>query len=345
MGATNESGTTAGPGPAPDGYEVVVVGGGAAGLSAALVLGRARRRVAVVDAGEPRNAPAAAMHGFLSRDGMPPAALLAAGRAEVAAYGTDLYAARVDEITAAGPERPDGPSGTWGERPGGFLVRLDGGAVLTARRVLLATGLRDELPGLPGVRERWGRDVLHCPYCHGYEVRDAPLGVIGTGPTAVHQALMVRQWSPDVVLFAHGLPLGADERERLTARGIRIEEGAVRRLAVADDRLTGVELADGRVVPRTAVFVPPLMVPNDGPAAGLGCVRDPATGAVATDPAGRTSVPGVWAVGNVTDARAQVVVAAGAGSVAAMDINHDLITADTDRAVAALRAASATTGV
>ncbi|MFE0425510.1 NAD(P)/FAD-dependent oxidoreductase [Streptomyces sp. NPDC058953] len=349
MSATNERAATGG----YDGdYEVVVVGGGAAGLSAALVLGRARRRVAVVDAGAPRNAPAARMHGFLSRDGMPPAALLATGRAEAAAYGVALFDGLVDEITArdggsgtsGDGARGEGSGGTWGEGSGGFVVRLAGGAALTARRVLVATGLRDELPALPGVRERWGRDVLHCPYCHGYEVRDAPLGVLGTRPMAVHQALMVRQWSPDVVLFAHDLVLTADERERLTARGIQIEEGAVRRLAVADDRLTGVELADGRVVERTAVFVPPLMVPADGPLAGLGCARDEATGAVATDPAGRTSVPGVWAVGNVTDARAQVVVAAGAASVAAMDINHDLITADTDRAVAALRTASATTG-
>ncbi|MGV9312045.1 NAD(P)/FAD-dependent oxidoreductase [Streptomyces sp. NPDC003691] len=311
------------------GYDVVVVGGGAAGLSAALVLGRARRRVAVVDSGEPRNAPAAHMHGFLSRDGMPPGELLAAGRAEAARYGVVFLDGLADGITAAG---------------GGFRVRLAGGPVLDTRRVLVATGLRDELPALPGLRERWGRDVLHCPYCHGYEVRDAPLGVLGTGPAAVHQALMVRQWSPDVVLFAHDIVPDAGERERLAARGVRIERTPVKRLVVTDGALRGVELADGRTVSRTALFVPPRMVPRDGLLTALGCARDGVTGAVATDASGRTSVPGVWAVGNVADARAQVIVAAGAGSAAAIDINNGLVEADTAEAVAAARAGAVPAG-
>src|SRR6478736_6575988 len=152
-------------------YDVVVIGGGAAGLSAALVLTRARRRVAVVDAGEPRNAPAAHLQGFLSRDGMRPADLLAAGRAEVSGYGVELLDDQVVGIEA------------------GFFVRLAGGRVLKARRILVATGVRDELPEIPGVRERWGRDLLHCPYCHGWEVGDQPLGVLGTDPGAVQHAL------------------------------------------------------------------------------------------------------------------------------------------------------------
>ena len=146
-------------------YDVVIVGGGAAGLSAALVLGRARRCIAVVDAGMPRNAPAAHMHGFLSRDGMPPAELLAAGRSEVAAYGVELVDDQVLTIET------------------GFSVRLAHGQALKARRILIATGMHDELPDIPGVRERWGRDLLHCPYCHGWEVRDQPIGVLG--PPAV----------------------------------------------------------------------------------------------------------------------------------------------------------------
>ncbi len=177
---------------------MVVVGGGAAGLSAALVLGRARRRVAVVDAGSPRNAPAAHMQGFLSRDGMPPGDLLAAGRAEVRGYGVEIVEDRVVGIAA------------------GFTVRLAGGGVLEARRILLATGVRDELPDIAGVRERWGRDLLHCPYCHGWEVRDQPLGVLGTRPDAVGHALLVRQWSDDVVFFAHALDLGTDDLRRST---------------------------------------------------------------------------------------------------------------------------------
>ena len=172
-------------------YDVVVVGGGAAGLSAALVLGRARRRVAVIDAGAPRNAPAAHMQGFLSRDGMPPAELLAAGRAEVTGYGVELVE---DQVRAIEP---------------GFVVRLAGGRALTARRILVATGVSDELPDIPGVRERWGRDLLHCPYCHGWEVRDQPLGVLGTHPGSVQHAQLVRQWSDDVVFFVHTYDLTA----------------------------------------------------------------------------------------------------------------------------------------
>ncbi|MEW1545390.1 NAD(P)/FAD-dependent oxidoreductase [Streptomyces tsukubensis] len=340
MGATNGSGDgtgstgTAGYGHDgcgyDDDYDTVVVGAGAAGLSAALVLGRARRRVAVVDSGEPRNAPAAQLHGFLSRDGMPPAELLAVGRAEAGRYGVEFFGAQADGITADGSV---------------FRLRLAGGAVLTARRVLVATGLRDELPDLPGVRERWGRDVLHCPYCHGYEVRDEPLGVLGTGPGSVHQALMVRQWSGDVVLFTQGVEPDAEQREQLAARGVRIEETPVKRLAVADGALRGVELTDGRVVPRTAVFTAPRMVPRDGLLTPLGCARDETTGAVVADGTGRTSVAGVWAVGNVTDARAQVPVAVGAGAAAAMDINNGLVAEDVAGAVAAARAVSATTGV
>ena len=178
-------------------YDVVIVGGGAAGLSAALVLGRARRRVAVIDGGAPRNAPAAHMQGFLFRDGMPPADLLAAGRAEVAGYGVELID---DHVLALEP---------------GFSVRLAGGRMLSARRILVATGVGDELPDIPGVRERWGRDLLHCPYCHGWEVRDQALGVLGTHPGAVLHAQLVRQWSDDVVFFAHTHAVTPDEHEQL----------------------------------------------------------------------------------------------------------------------------------
>jgi thioredoxin reductase len=298
-------------------YDVVVVGGGAAGLSAALVLGRARRHVAVVDAGAPRNAPAAHMQGFLSRDGMPPADLLSVGRAEAAGYGVELLEDRVVGID------------------GGFVVRLAGGRELEARRILVATGVRDELPGIPGVRERWGRDLLHCPYCHGWEVRDRPLGVLGTQPAAVQHAQLVRQWSDDVAFFVHTYDLTAVEQRKLEARGVQVVGGEVARLVVEDDRLTGVELADGRVIARTAVFIRPVNVPHaDGLLAGLGCDVDEA-GFVIVDAAGGTSVSGVWAAGNVADPRAQVITAAGAGSAAAIAINADLVQEDVERAAAA----------
>jgi thioredoxin reductase len=291
-------------------YDVVVVGGGAAGLSAALVLGRARRRVAVVDAGTPRNAPAAHMHGFLSRDGMPPADLLERARAEVRSYGVELVDDRVVEIAR------------------GFSLRLAGGRTVTARRLLLATGAVDELPDIPGARERWGRDFLHCPYCHGWEVRDQPIGVLGTHAGSGDHALLLRQWSDDVVFFAHTCPVTASERAALDARGIPVVEGPVSRLSVVDDRLEAVELADGRSIPRAAVFIrPTLQAQNDGLIASLGCEVDEG-GFVRVDATGQTSVPGVWVAGNAANPRAQVITAAGEGSAAAIAINADLVGED-----------------
>jgi thioredoxin reductase len=296
-------------------YDVVVVGGGAAGLSAALVLARAQRMVAVVDAGGPRNAPAAHMHGFLSRDGMPPHDLVRAGRAEVAGYGGTLID---DTVVDVAP---------------GLNVRLAGGSSMYARRILIATGLRDKLPHIPGVRERWGRDLLHCPYCHGYEVRDQPLGVLGGSPEAVQHALLVRQWSPDVTLFPHTDTLDPEQHEQLQARGIQIADGTVARLVVGNDQLQGVELSDGTVVARTAVFVRPRFVPNADLLTGLGCELDD-LGWVVHDPVGRTSVAGVWVAGNAADPRAQVITAAGQGSAAAIALNADLVDEDVKHALA-----------
>jgi thioredoxin reductase len=298
-------------------YDVVVIGGGAAGLSAALVLGRARRRVAVVDAGSPRNAPAAHMQGYLSRDGMAPADLLAVGRAEVTAYGVEIIGDRVATIDP------------------GFVVHLADARVLHARRIVFATGVTDELPDIPGVRERWGRDLLHCPYCHGWEVRDEPLGVLGTLPGSVQHALLVRQWSDDVAFFVNTYDVTDAELAQLDARGVQVVRGEVARLLVDDDRLTGVELADGRVVERAAIFVRPGNVPHaDGLLQSLGCDVDRAGFAV-VDATGRTSNPGVWAAGNVVDPRAQVITAAGAGSAAAIAVNADLVQDDVRRALAA----------
>jgi thioredoxin reductase len=303
-------------------YDVVVVGGGAAGLSAALVLLRARRTVVLVDAGAPRNAPAGHMHGLLSRDGMPPHELLATGRSEVFSYG-----GRLIDDTVVGIEP-------------GFQVRLANASQLRSRRILVATGLRDELPDIPGVWERWGRDLLHCPYCHGYEVRDQPLGVLGGAPEAVQHALLVRQWSPDVILFPHTGAPTSEQRELLSARGIRIVEGTVARLVSDNDQLQGVELRGGSVIPRTAVFVRPRFVPNADLLTGLGCEVDE-HGWVIHDPVGRTSVAGVWVAGNAADPRAQVISAAGQGLAAAIALNADLVDEDVERALADHRAGHA----
>jgi thioredoxin reductase len=293
-------------------YDVAVVGGGAAGLSAALVLGRARRRVVVIDAGAPRNAPAAHMHGFLSRDGMPPADLLAEGRAEARSYGVEIIRDRAEEITA------------------GFTIKLAGGRRLGARRLLLATGARDDLPPIPGARERWGRDFLHCPYCHGWEVRDQPIGVLATGPGSVEHAHLLRQWSDDVIFFAHDQAVTASERVTLGARGIPVVDGVVTELSVRNDRLDAVQLADGRAIPRTVVFIRPALSPRDpGLIESLACEID-AGGFIRVDTTGRTSASGVWAAGNVTNPRAQVITAAGEGSSAAIAINNDLVAEDVE---------------
>jgi thioredoxin reductase len=295
--------------------DVVIVGGGPAGLSAALVLGRARRTVAVVDAGAPRNAPAAHMQGFLSRDGMAPAEFLRVGREEVTGYGVEIFDGAVTQIEP------------------GFVARLANGEELAARRILLATGVSDDLPDIAGVRERWGRDLLHCPYCHGWEVRDQPIGVLGTAPGSVQHALLIGQWSDDVAFFVHTYDLNASEQAELEARGVQIVLGEVGRLVVEDDRLTGVELTDGRVIARTAVFIRPVNVPHaDGLLAGLGCNVD-AAGFAIVDGTGRTSSVGVWAAGNVVDPRAQVITAAGAGSAAAIAINADLVNEDVRNAL------------
>jgi thioredoxin reductase len=299
-------------------YDVVVIGGSAAGLSAALVLTRARRRVLVVDSGTPRNAPAAHMHGFLSRDGLRPGDLLALGRHEVSGYGGEVHGGSVTELVRCGPT--------------GFWVLLADGQRVSARRVLVATGLRDELPDIPGLRDRWARDVLHCPYCHGYEVRDQRLGVLGGSPETVRYAQIVRQWTDDVVFFAPTALLTNGDRTQLGARGVGIVEGAVTRVLVEDDRLCGVELDDGRTIRRDALFVPPRFVPNSDLLVGVGCDVD-TDGWVLTGAAGQTSVAGVWAAGNVANPRAQVITAAGDGSAAAIAINADLVDEDVRNAV------------
>jgi thioredoxin reductase len=255
------------------------------------------------------------MQGFLSRDGMPPADLLAVGRAEVTGYGVELIEDRVVGIEA------------------GFLVRMASGRTLEARRILMATGVSDELPNIPGVRDRWGRDLLHCPYCHGWEVRGQPLGVLGTQAASLQHAQLVRQWSEDVVFVTHTVEPSPSEEAQLEARAIRIVHGKVARLVVDADRLTGVELTDGKVIARSAVFIRPMNRPHaDGLLAGLGCDLDEAGFAV-VDASWSTSVAGVWAAGNVVDPRAQVITAAGAGSAAAIAINADLVQDDVLRAL------------
>ena len=313
-------------------YDVVVVGGGAAGLSGGLTLVRARRRVAVIDAGSPRNAPAAGVHNFLSRDGMNPLALLDQGRAEVRGYGGHVISGLVTAVTQDGA----------GSEGGRFALTLADGRATRARRLLVTTGLVDELPDVPGLRERWGRDVVHCPYCHGWEIRDQAIGVLGTGPMSVHQALLFRQWSPAITYFPHTTERpSAEQAEQLAARGITVVPGEVAAVEVTDDRLTGVRLRDGSVAAVQALAVATRMVARGDLLAGLGLkptAHPSGMGeCIAADPTGRTEVPGVWVAGNVTDISAAVPGAVGSGALAGAHLNADLVAEETAQAVAAAR--------
>ncbi|MGV9678905.1 NAD(P)/FAD-dependent oxidoreductase [Nocardia sp. NPDC003482] len=306
-----------------DDYDAVVIGGGAAGLNGALMLARSRRSVLVVDGGAPRNAPADGVHGLFAREGVPPGELLARGRAEVASYG-----GRVVEGEVISARRAEA----------GFVVGLADGRSVRARRLLVASGLVDELPEVAGLRERWGRDVLHCPYCHGWEVRDRAIGVLGSGPMSAHVTQLFRQLSDDVVYFAHTAPPTAEQAEQFAARGIRVVEGIVTELVVTGDRLTGVRLSDGTVVERAALAVGTRMIARAGFLAELGLrPSEHPSGMgeyIPADATGRTEVPGVWAAGNVSDLSAQVGAAAAAGAMAGAQINADLVAEEVAAAVA-----------
>jgi thioredoxin reductase len=316
--------------PGHSSLDVVVIGGGAAGLNGALMLARSRRSVLVIDSEVPRNAPAEGVHGLLGRDGMSPSELLERGRAEVRRYGGQVVVGDVHSVS---------------REENAFGVSLADGRSFGARRVLVASGLVDELPDVPGLRARWGRDVLHCPYCHGWEVRDQAIGVLATGMRAVHQALLFRQLSADVVLFQHlTSPVGEDEAQQLRARQIRVIPGEVVSLQVDSDHLVGVRLADGTVISRDVLSVVPRMIARSDFLAPLGLlVAEHPSGLgqhIPADPTGRTDVSGVWVAGNVTDIAAQVGAAAAAGAMAAADINADLVDEDTRSAIAAVPAAT-----
>jgi thioredoxin reductase len=304
-------------------WDVIIVGGGSAGLNAALVLARARRRVVVVDAGRPRNRFAAHMHGFLTRDGISPLELLKIGRAEVRGYGAEIVEGRAVSVTG---------------EAGAFTVTLDDERMLTGRRLLIATGLRDELPGIPGLAEQWGRGAVACPYCDGWEARDSRIGVIATTAMSEHQAGLVRQWSADVTFIGpKTAELDGQIRAGFEARGIRIIDTAVAQVVSrADGSLAGVTLADGTMLDLDALFVGPRMVANDELLRQLGAatVQTPMGEWTAADPMGLTSVPGVWVAGNSANAGALVIVAAAAGATAAAHINADLVADDTRLALA-----------
>ena len=315
-------------------YDVVVVGGGAAGLSGAMALGRSRRSVLVIDAGEPRNAPADHAHNYLGREGISPLELLEVGRAEVAAYGVEVVSGRVLAV-----DRTDD----------GFSVTTTCGEQVRARRVLVTGGVVDELPDVPGLAERWGTDVLHCPYCHGWEVRDRAVAVLATGPMATHQALLFRQLSDDVVVVVHdGVELPDEDVEKLSAIGVRIELGTPREVVTEGDEpagpLVGLRLADGSLLEREAIVVASRPHVRLDHLAGLGIEPQPVEmgdallgSVVAVEPTGATAVPGVFAAGNATDISMTLMASAAHGMRVGAFINAELASEDAARAVEARR--------
>ena len=328
-------------------WDVIVVGGGPAGFSAALMLGRARRRVLVVDAGEPRNRFAAHMHGVLGHEGLEPAELLRRGREEVRGYGVEVRAGSVTGIHDDNDDDNGGASGSVG--PSGLpspsvrlLVTFADAPPAYARSVILASGQTDALPDIPGLREFWGTGVLHCPYCHGWEVRGRRLAVLGTSPMSLHQVQLVRQWSDQLVFLTVGLDRPDTElAERLRARGVAIEDSPVERvLSERDqdgrDRLSGVRLTDGRELELDAIFVAPEARPHDSVVSGLALEQttSPMGTVPETDFTGRTSHPRVWAVGNVANPGATVPVSMAAGSMAGGMVNMMLVEEEFDAATA-----------
>ena len=295
-------------------YDAIVVGGSFAGLSAAMYISRARRSVCVVDAGSPRNRFAARSHGFFAQDGSEPDAMLATARSQVAAYPT----ATLVEGKAVGAT---------GE-PGGFAVTLATGDVLEGTRLVLAFGISDELPAIPGLAERWGRSVVHCPYCHGYEFSGQRLGVLRTSAASLHQAMLVPEWGPTTLYLNGGPEPDQATLVRLRERGVLVEPAPVRALHGDGTRLAAIELADGRTPAVDALYVGPTTRLNSDIAQQLGCETEegPLGRFIRTDATKLTTVPGVYAAGDITRPAAHSVTFACAdGVMAALAVHRSLI--------------------
>jgi thioredoxin reductase len=290
--------------------DCIIVGGGVAGLNAAIVLGRARREVLLVDAGAQSNRAAHAVGGLLAQDGTAPSELYAAGHQQLAALPT----ATTRDGDVAAIERGD---------DGTFHARLDDGDEVAARRVLLAMGMEYMPPDLPGVAERWGNAVFHCPFCHGWEVRDGALAVLDDGDTGVFRALLLRGWSDDVVLLAR--EIASAGRAKLDAAGVPVDE---RPVVAVRDKAT-VVFADGSELPRDGLLVPAPMRQRSGLAEGLDLELSPA-GTIVVDELGRTSVPGVFAAGDVAGTVQMVPAAMGDGARAAAQVRLSLLAEDHD---------------
>jgi thioredoxin reductase len=293
-------------------HDVIVVGGGYAGMAAALQLLRARRKVLVVDAGARRNRFASHAHGFLGQDGVDPAEIAAAARRQLEAYPTLVWI--------------DGTVGAASGRRDDFRVTLATGEVHAARRLLFATGVADQLPAVPGLAERWGRSVFHCPYCHGYELDRGRIGVIAVGPMSVHQAQLLPEWGEVTFLTNGAVDPDAEARRDLAERGVRIEEVPIERIEGAAEVL----LADGRRLVFAGLFITPRCVPASPVAEAMGCAltETPMGLQIGTSEAKETSIPGVFACGDVARTPHSVSLAVGDGAWAGAQVHRSLVWPD-----------------
>jgi len=292
-------------------FDVIIAGGSYAGMAAALQLVRARRKVAIVDAGQRRNRFASASHGLLGQDGRAPGAIFEDAKAQLLKY-PDLHWMN-GSVVAASREQ------------GGFAVRTAQGETLAGKRLVLATGVQDHLPDVPGLRERWGRSVHHCPYCHGYELEQGALGVLAVGELSMHQALLLPEWGPTTFFLNGAFEPNPDQLRQLAARGVGIERTAVAAVSGEGERAC-VELADGRCIALAGLFVGSMISVQGGLAEQLGCAfADSPLGAViGTDAAKETSVPGVFACGDAARAMASVSFAIADGAMAGIAAHRSL---------------------
>lgn len=295
--------------------DVIIIGGSAAGLSAGLVLARAQLDLLIIDGGEPRNAPAEHMHGFITRDGISPAEFLSASRAEVIKYGAKIEATKATRVL---------------RHTDGFEVHMGNGRVEIGRALLVASGLKDEIPAIPGVRERWGSLVHHCPYCHGYEVLNQRIAVLAGAnrEMSFRQAGLLRRYSDRVDFLTNGEELTPAEMDGLQKLGVKIHDSHVSHLVGELGTLKGVAFDNGTTLECNALFVAPALRPNDQFLRSLNCEINQDTKLIVVNEVGQTSVPGVWAAGNVVNPYAQVITAAGAGSASAIAISGWLLQMD-----------------
>lgn len=290
-------------------FDVIIIGGSYAGLSAALQLGRARKNILVVDAGERRNRFASHSHGFLGQDGRAPGEIIAEARRQIERYPTVQWAE--GRVTDA--------EGSFGD----FVIEIDGNREETADRLILAMGVTDELPAVAGLKDRWGSSVFHCPYCHGYELNQGKIGVIAASPLAIHHALMLPDWG-ETTFFTNGVfEPDADQHALLSKRGVRVEKDRIREITGHAD----VVLADGRSIALAGLFTQPTLRIASNWLEKLGCAVEegPMGSTIVTDPMKQTSAPGIFACGDVARPAGSVALSVGDGAMAGAAAHRSIL--------------------